>query len=75
VPINVRIVAATNIDLPAAITAKHFRAYLYARLAQAVFTLPPLRQRRFEVPALVRSFAREGDDPRSVTLAPALWRR
>jgi len=70
VPVNVRIVAATNIDLPAAITANHFRADLYARLAQAVFTLPPLRERRFEVPALVRSFARESDERRSVTLAP-----
>jgi transcriptional regulator with GAF, ATPase, and Fis domain len=57
VPVDVRVVAATNVDLQTAIDASRFRADLYARLAQAVVALPPLRERRFEIPALLRSFA------------------
>jgi transcriptional regulator with GAF, ATPase, and Fis domain len=57
VPVDARVVAATNVDLQAAIEANRFRADLYARLAQAVLSLPPLRERRFEIPALLQSFA------------------
>jgi transcriptional regulator with GAF, ATPase, and Fis domain len=57
VPIDVRVVAATNVDLQAAIEANRFRPDLHARLAQTVISLPPLRERRFEIPALLRTFA------------------
>lgn len=61
--LDVRILAATNIDLEAAIAAGRFRGDLYARLAQVVLALPALRERRFEIPSLLRSFARaEGRD-------------
>jgi sigma-54 dependent transcriptional regulator, acetoin dehydrogenase operon transcriptional activator AcoR len=56
--LDVRILAATNVDLESAIGASRFRSDLYARLAQVVLALPALRERRFEIPALARSFAR-----------------
>jgi transcriptional regulator with GAF, ATPase, and Fis domain len=55
-PIDVRVLAATNVDLPAAIEASQFRADLYARLAQTVVALPPLRERRCEIPGLLHAF-------------------
>ncbi len=57
VPVDVRVVAATHQDLTLAVQDKRFRADLYARLAQAVVHLPPLRERRAEVLALARELA------------------
>jgi transcriptional regulator with GAF, ATPase, and Fis domain len=68
VPVDVRVVAATNVDLQAAIAANRFRADLYARLAQAVLALAPLRERRFEIPGLLRAFA--DAEKRALTLTP-----
>jgi transcriptional regulator with GAF, ATPase, and Fis domain len=67
VPVDVRVVAATNVDLQAAIEANRFRADLYARLAQTVISVPPLRERRFEIPALLRSFAEAEGRPLALT--------
>ena len=52
-PINVRIVAATRRDLRREVNAGHFRADLFFRIAQVTATLPPLRDRRDDIPALV----------------------
>jgi transcriptional regulator with GAF, ATPase, and Fis domain len=57
VAVDVRVVAATNVDLPVAIDANRFRADLYARLAQTVLSVPPLRERRYEIPGLLQAFA------------------
>jgi DNA-binding NtrC family response regulator/Tfp pilus assembly protein PilF len=69
--LNVRIISATNKDLDAAVKAGWFRADLYYRLGQVVLSLPPLRERREDIPLMIRNFldelaAREG---RQVVLA------
>jgi len=49
VPIDVRVIAATNSDLPEAVTAGEFRRDLYARLAFWEIRVPPLRERRADL--------------------------
>ncbi|MDY6982718.1 MAG: phage shock protein operon transcriptional activator, partial [Pseudomonadota bacterium] len=55
--VDVRLVAATNIDLPQLAADGKFREDLLDRLAFAVITLPPLRERREDIPVLARHFA------------------
>lgn len=56
VKVNVRIIAATNKDLPALITENRFRQDLYYRLNVVPIDLPPLRARRDDVALLARHF-------------------
>jgi DNA-binding NtrC family response regulator len=56
IPVDVRIVSATNSDLEEAIAAGKFRADLYYRLATVTLVLPPLRDRPEDIGALVKHF-------------------
>ena len=57
--VDVRVIAATNIDIRSAIAQKKFREDLYYRLNGFNITLPPLRERREEIPVLFRYFMRK----------------
>ncbi len=54
--VSVRVVAATNVNLPAKIAAAQFREDLYYRLNHFNITVPPLRHRREDIPALAAHF-------------------
>jgi DNA-binding NtrC family response regulator len=56
VPVDVRLVSATNAELEKAIAAGTFRSDLYYRLATVSLTVPPLRARPDDIPLLVRHF-------------------
>ncbi len=56
IPINVRILSATNRDLWQHVNRKQFREDLYYRLNVIYFRLPPLRERREDIPLLIDYF-------------------
>jgi DNA-binding NtrC family response regulator len=61
--INVRIIAATNRDLESAIRGGTFRQDLYFRLNVVQIKIPPLRDRKSDIPILVTAFLEKFSDP------------
>jgi two-component system nitrogen regulation response regulator GlnG len=59
VPVDVRIIAATNSELQEGVKAGRFRADLYYRLGEFTITLPPLRSRREDIAHLAQRFLDE----------------
>ncbi|EKT4453310.1 sigma-54 dependent transcriptional regulator [Pseudomonas putida] len=59
IPINVRLVAATNVNLADAVVAGHFREDLFYRLHVATIRLPPLRERPGDILPLAEFFIEE----------------
>ncbi len=55
-PVDVRIVAATNIDLVTSIAEGDFREDLYYRIARFTVEVPPLRERKEDIPLLAQHF-------------------
>jgi transcriptional regulator with PAS, ATPase and Fis domain len=65
-----RVIAATNQDLERAVPAGAFRPELYFRLAVHQIRVPPLRDRREDIPALVHWFLKKHDEGRPAAIAP-----
>lgn len=59
VRVDVRIICATNVDLPAMVAARQFREDLFYRINLVTLSVPPLRERSGDIPALACHFARQ----------------
>jgi transcriptional regulator with GAF, ATPase, and Fis domain len=59
IPLDIRVIAATHRDLPAMVTAKQFREDLWFRINVFPIRIPPLRERKEDIPSLVHYFIKK----------------
>ncbi|HLG94011.1 MAG TPA: sigma-54 dependent transcriptional regulator [candidate division Zixibacteria bacterium] len=64
IPVDVRLIAATNKNLEEAMSAGAFRQDLFYRLSVIPIKIPPLRERREDIPALLRHFITQSGRPK-----------
>jgi Nif-specific regulatory protein len=69
IKVDVRVVTATNRNLEEAVTRKEFRADLYYRISVVPMLMPPLRERRSDIPQLATEFLKRfnGENERTLT--------
>lgn len=69
VPFNARLISATSADLESAVDSGHFRRDLLGRIDQFRIVLPPLRERRADIPILARHFLRKHRKGRDIEIS------
>lgn len=69
IPVDFRVIAATNRDIDAEVRAHRFRADLFARIAAVMATLPPLRQRREDLGLLIPELLRRHGGPPNIVIS------
>ncbi len=70
IEVDVRVIAATNRDLPAEIAAGRFREDLFYRLNVVPIRVPPLRERREDIPPLTRAFMKRTAEASGIPARP-----
>lgn len=69
VAVNVRVICSTHANIDQAVREKYFREDLYYRLASCAVYIPPLRERREDIPALVEHFVNKYNQSKSKSIS------